>query len=116
VAKTLDEIVDKARQVNELVTEVASASREQAQGLTQITSAVGQMDTVTQNNAASTEETAAAAEELNAHAVTMKSTVAEMMKLIGGTTAAATIKTALAEASIQSHRRPSGFPSRGTTQ
>jgi len=116
VAKTLDEIVDKARQVNELVTEVASASREQAQGLTQITSAVGQMDTVTQNNAASTEETAAAAEELNAHAVTMKSTVAEMMKLIGGTTAAATIKTASAEASIQSHRRPSGFPSRGTTQ
>jgi len=116
VAKTLDEIVDKARQVNELLKEVASASREQTQGLTQITSAVGQMDTVTQNNAASTEETAAAAEELNAHAVTMKSTVAEMMKLIGGTTAAATIKTASAEASIQSHRRPNGFPSRGTTQ
>jgi len=94
VAKTLDEIVEKTRQVNELVTDVASASREQTQGLTQITSAVGQMDTVTQNNAASTEETAAAAEELNAHAVTMKSTVAEMMRLVGGTTAAATIETA----------------------
>jgi methyl-accepting chemotaxis protein len=61
--------VTKARQVDELVAEVAGASREQTQGITQINTAVGQMDKVTQSNAANAEESAAAAEELNAQAV-----------------------------------------------
>jgi len=85
VAATLNEIVTKARQVDELAAEVASASHEQTQGITQINTAVGQMDKVTQSNAASAEESAAAAEELNAQAVTMKSSVDELLKLVGGT-------------------------------
>ena len=84
VALTLNEIVTKARQVDELVAEVASASREQTQGITQLNTAVGQMDKVTQSNAASAEESAAAAQELNAQAVTMKDSVAELLQLVGG--------------------------------
>ena len=84
VAETLNEIVTKARQVDELAAEVASASREQTQGITQINTAVSQMDKVTQSNAASAEESAAAAEELNAQAIVMKESVAELMKLVGG--------------------------------
>jgi CHASE3 domain sensor protein len=42
VLETLNEIVTKVRQVDELVSEVAGASREQTQGITQISSAVGQ--------------------------------------------------------------------------
>ena len=84
VAETLNEIVTKARQVDELAAEVAGASREQTQGITQINAAVGQMDKVTQGNAASAEECAAAAEELNAQAVTMKESVAELIQLVGG--------------------------------
>jgi methyl-accepting chemotaxis protein len=42
------------------------------------------MDKVTQSNAASAEESAAAAEELNAQAVTMKDSVAELLQLAGG--------------------------------
>jgi methyl-accepting chemotaxis protein len=84
VAKTLNEIVTKARQVDELVAEVASASREQTQGITQINTAVGQMDKVTQSNAANAEESAAAAEELNAQASVMKESVTELLKLVGG--------------------------------
>jgi len=76
--------VAKARQVDELVTEVASASREQTNGITQINSAVGQMDKVTQSNAASAEESAAAAEELNAQAAVMKQAVSELLELLGG--------------------------------
>ena len=87
VAHTLTEIVTKARQVDELASEVASATREQAQGIMQINTAVGQMDKVTQSNAANAEETAAASEELNAQAATMKQAVAELLELVGGTAA-----------------------------
>ena len=64
--------------------EVAGASREQTQGITQINTAVGQMDKVTQSNAATAEESAAAAEELNAQAEVMKQSVAELLQLVGG--------------------------------
>ena len=84
VTQTLNEIVTKARQVDELAAEVAGASREQTQGITQINTAVGQMDKVTQSNAASAEESAAAAAELNAQAGAMKASVAELLELVGG--------------------------------
>jgi methyl-accepting chemotaxis protein len=84
VAQTLNEIVTKARQVDELAAEVAGASREQTQGIIQINLAVGQMDKVTQSNAANAEESAAAAEELNAQAEGMKTAVAAVLRLVGG--------------------------------
>ena len=84
VAQALNEIVTKVRQVDELVTEVAGASREQTDGIAQINTAVGQMDKVTQSNAANAEESAAAAEELNAQAEAMKQSVAELLQLVGG--------------------------------
>jgi methyl-accepting chemotaxis protein len=87
VAVALNEIVTKARQVDELAAEVANASREQTQGITQINVAVSQMDKVTQSNAASAEESAAAAQELNAQAETMKTSVAELLRLVGNAVA-----------------------------
>jgi methyl-accepting chemotaxis protein len=84
VATALNEIVIKARQVDELASEVAGASREQTQGITQINSAVGQMDKVTQSNAASAEESAAAAQQLNSQAELMKQAVGELQQLVGG--------------------------------
>jgi len=84
VAAALNEIVTKVRQVDELVTEVAGASREQTDGIDQINVAVGQMDKVTQSNAATAEESAAAAEELNSQAEVMKQSVAELLRLVGG--------------------------------
>jgi methyl-accepting chemotaxis protein len=86
VASALNEIVSKVRQVDELIAEVAGASREQTEGITQINTAVGQMDKVTQSNAATAEESAAAAEELNAQAETMKHSVNELLQLVGGQT------------------------------
>jgi hypothetical protein len=71
--------------VDDLAAEVAGASHEQANGITQINRAVGQMDKVTQANAASAEESAAAAQELNAQATLMKRAVAELMSIVGET-------------------------------
>ena len=86
VSDALQDIVVKARQVEQLATEVATASQEQTQGIVQINVAVGQMDQVTQSNAASAEESAAAAEELNAQAYALKSVVGDMLLLIEGRT------------------------------
>jgi hypothetical protein len=83
VAKVLNDILVKARHVDELAAEVASASREQSQGIAQINGAVGQMDKITQSNAASAEESAAAAEELNSQATSLKTAVAELLHLVG---------------------------------
>jgi DNA repair exonuclease SbcCD ATPase subunit len=85
VGQVLNDIVTKARQVDELVAEVAGASREQTRGITQINVAVSQMDNVVQNNAANAEESAAAAEELNAQAAALKGVAAELQNLVGGT-------------------------------
>ena len=59
MTQTLNDIVAKVRQVDDLMSEVASASREQTQGITQINTAVSQMDKVTQSTAANAEESAA---------------------------------------------------------
>ena len=52
--------------------------------LKQINLAVAQMDKVTQSNAARAEESAAAAEELNAQALSMTQSVDQLMALAGG--------------------------------
>jgi methyl-accepting chemotaxis protein len=85
VGEVLNEIATKVRQVDDLVAEVASASKEQTTGITQINAAVGQMDKVTQSNAASAEECAAAAEQLHAQATAMKHAVGELTLLVSGT-------------------------------
>ncbi|PTX96512.1 methyl-accepting chemotaxis protein [Opitutus sp. ER46] len=88
VAVSLEEIATRSRQVDELVVEIATASLEQNQGITQVTSAVAQMDHVTQSNAASAEESASAAEELSAQAKAMEDNVRQLLALAGRATAA----------------------------
>ncbi|MBI5772026.1 MAG: chemotaxis protein [Verrucomicrobia bacterium] len=84
VGHTLQEIVVKARRVDELVAEVANASKEQTSGIDQLNSAVGQIDQVTQSNAASAEESASAAEELNAQTECLKEAVASLLAMVNG--------------------------------
>ncbi|WP_415910313.1 methyl-accepting chemotaxis protein [Oleiharenicola sp. Vm1] len=98
LAKSLDEIVGKARKVDDLVAEIAQASQEQSQGIGQVLTAVTQMDKVTQSNAASAEESAAAAEELNAQAQLLDEAVAQLEILVEGErrTAAAAHESAAA--------------------
>ncbi len=66
--KTMTEVVESFRKVAVLVEEISHASREQSAGIEQVTLAVGQMDDVTQQNAALVEEAAAAAESLEEQA------------------------------------------------
>jgi methyl-accepting chemotaxis protein len=66
---TLAEIVTSAKQVTDIVAEIAAASREQSLGVDQVNRAVAQMEQVTQGNAAQTEEISSAAESLAAQSV-----------------------------------------------
>ncbi len=84
VATGLQEIVAKARQVDDLVAEIAAASKEQSQGIAQVNTAISQMDKVTQQNAANAEESASAAEELNAQAETLRAAVRDLEQLVTG--------------------------------
>jgi methyl-accepting chemotaxis protein len=63
-AEALKEIVAGATRVTDLVSEIAAASNEQAQGISQINTGLSQIDQVTQQNTASAEETASSAQEL----------------------------------------------------
>ena len=72
----LKEIVVAASKVTDLVGEIAAASNEQAQGVSQITSGLGHIDQVTQQNTAHAEESASAAEELSSQALVLQQLVA----------------------------------------
>ncbi len=66
--RTMSDIVAQVQSVSTLIAQIGNATREQAQGITQVGEAVTQMDQVTQQNAALVEESAAAAESLNQQA------------------------------------------------
>ena len=83
VATSLNLIGTKTCKVDELVAEIAGASKEQSQGIVQVNTAVTQMDKVTQSNAASAEESASAATELHGQAAVLKEAVAELLQLVG---------------------------------
>lgn len=65
---TMEEIEQSVRRVYMIMAEIASASREQSDGIGQVNKAIVQMDTVTQKNAALVEEAAAAAKSLEEQA------------------------------------------------
>jgi methyl-accepting chemotaxis protein len=58
---TMDNVVASIRRVTDIMGEISSASQEQTGGIEQVNQAIGQMDQVTQQNAALVEEAAAAA-------------------------------------------------------
>ncbi len=113
VGKVLEDIATKARQVDDLVAEVAVASQEQNQGITQLNTAVSQMDKVTQANAASAEESASAAEELKAQARSMEDAVRHLQVLTGARAQATTEpanKPAANQSKLQAVPKPQPKP------
>ena len=110
-------IMDQARKVNELMAEITAASQEQTQGIDQINLSMAQIATVTQENAANAEESAAAAEELNTQSDKMKKVVQELTELVNGTATAFKIKlefTGLGHSSDQHPNVVNGAENQGT--
>jgi len=84
VAASIQAITEGTNKVRTLVDEVDASSKEQAQGIEQISKAVSQMDEVTQRTAANAEESASASEELNAQSQALMAVVQQLQALVGG--------------------------------
>ncbi|MGD9127539.1 MAG: methyl-accepting chemotaxis protein [Planctomycetia bacterium] len=84
VAEVLEQIATSNRKTNDLISEIAVASREQSDGIEQVNDAITMMDQVTQSNAASAEESAAASEELTAQAAALHDSIFELQSIITG--------------------------------
>ncbi len=73
---TMNEIVASVQRVSDIIGEITAAAAEQSDGIGQVNNAVGQLDQMTQQNAALVEESAAAAESLKDQAHRLTSVVA----------------------------------------
>jgi len=77
--KTMEDIVNSIRGVTVIMSQIASASVQQTSGIEQVNLAIGQMDDVTQQNAALVEQAAAAAESLEEQTQNLNSTVGQFI-------------------------------------
>ncbi|MTW13662.1 HAMP domain-containing protein [Pseudoduganella eburnea] len=72
---TMQDIVSSVQRVSDIISEITAASAEQSSGIDEVYKAVGQMDQVTQQNAALVEEAAAAAEAMQNQASSLAQVV-----------------------------------------
>jgi methyl-accepting chemotaxis protein len=107
VAQILTEIVQQVRTLDTLVTDVATASKDQSLGVAEINRAVTQVDQVVQSNASHAEESAAAAEELSAQAVALREALQALQDLVGAGAATPAAIPVAAPARASAPRTPS---------
>nr|WP_295774748.1 methyl-accepting chemotaxis protein [Rhodoferax sp.] len=74
--KTMEDIVQSVRSVADVIGEITAAANAQSTGIAGVNEAIGNLDQMTQQNAALVEESAAAAESLREQADSMKQAVA----------------------------------------
>jgi methyl-accepting chemotaxis protein len=80
----LDQILGNVKTVSDIVGEISTASQEQAQGVTEVTKAMAQLDQVTQQNTAVSQQSASSAAELSSQAAELRRTVVVMRAVIDG--------------------------------
>ncbi|WP_077612601.1 methyl-accepting chemotaxis protein [Clostridium sp. Marseille-P2415] len=76
-AVILKEIAEKSILVEQVIEEIESASKEQAQAMEQVSKGLSEVSAVVQSNAAAAEESSASSEELAAQARTLRQEVAK---------------------------------------
>jgi len=83
-AESIEKITEASTKISVIVNEITSAADEQARGVSQVNQAIGDMDQVTQSNAAASEELAASAEELSSQALSMNDLVGDLVGVVDG--------------------------------
>lgn len=120
---TMSEVVESIRQVGDIISEISAAGTEQTLGIEQINQAIMEMDSVTQQNAALVEQSAAAAESLQDQAASLEKVVsmfvlgavdsskripAEKIKVVPNA-----LKTLPHAAAVKDHQKRAVPPTRG---
>lgn len=80
----MENVLKKLAEIQNSVEKIVSASREQGQGINQITNAMNDLSRVTQDNASVSEESASASSELDGQAGSLMQLVAEMRAVVTG--------------------------------
>jgi Methyl-accepting chemotaxis protein (MCP) signalling domain len=101
VSRAIALVTENALKVRLLIDQVSEATRQQSQGIEQVSYAIQQMETVTQSTAATAVESASASEELSAQADRSVQAVGRLAALVGH---ARGDKTATSEVSASSSR------------
>jgi methyl-accepting chemotaxis protein len=84
MATNLGAIVEKTRQLDERIAEIAQSSHEQSEGIAQLNSAVTSMDKITQANASLAQQSAESGEELKKQAGQVRLAVGELLRMAEG--------------------------------
>ncbi|GAB1477387.1 hypothetical protein MASR2M70_22250 [Bacillota bacterium] len=82
-AKHLKDVVEKFHRVHENIDKISEAARTQAESINQVTLGIGQISGAVQSNSATSEQSAAASEELNAQASLLKGLMGRFLLLDG---------------------------------
>ncbi|MDO8251819.1 MAG: methyl-accepting chemotaxis protein [Rhodoferax sp.] len=108
---TMSDIVQSVRKVADVIGEITAASAEQSSGIAHVNQAIGNLDQMTQQNAALVEESAAAAESLRDQASQMAQAVAVFkINETAVTVAARPIRDITPRASTLPYKRPQLLP------
>ncbi|HCC55539.1 MAG TPA: hypothetical protein DEQ20_11575 [Desulfobulbaceae bacterium] len=83
VAESAD-VIHGSKKIATLVAEIATASREQTQGVLHISKSVNDMDTSTQQMAANAEELAAASEAVTAQSMMLRDNIGHLTRVVEG--------------------------------
>jgi methyl-accepting chemotaxis protein len=107
VSASLDKIVERIRQLDEMVGGIAQASTEQSEGIGQLNQAVAGMDKITQSNAALAQQSASSAEDMKSQSAQVKSAVNELLRMVQGYAEEESVAAAPKRASTQAVARKS---------
>jgi len=80
--RAIETVIESVLKVNDIMSEIAAASREQSVGIEQVNSAVAQMDEVTHRNAGLVLESARAAQTMNAQVADLSNAIS-VLRLAG---------------------------------
>lgn len=106
VARSLAQIAEKVRRVDELAGHISEASGEQTQAIDQVRSGMKEIEIVAQENAAGSDECAKFSGDLRQQAATLHQSMVELERLIGGQEDGNSSQTSSAQVA-QSSRVPS---------
>jgi methyl-accepting chemotaxis protein len=95
------ENVQISNKMNQLIEEIAAASQQQSEGISQIGKAVTEIDKVMQSVAANAEESASAAEEMSSQALVMDGNIHNLIGFFTGEATSSGANTDLHESSLK---------------
>lgn len=83
VAKAIENVTNESGKLGTIIDEVKSSSQEQLRGMHEIGKAISEIERVTERTAASAEESASAAEQLDAQSEALKGVVGRLSEMVG---------------------------------